>query len=70
MLSHHIGLRGNIKMKLIYKIRWVIFETVLFMIVAILYVAHKSIGTVAFWVWILLLAGVPLCIGECFGDKT
>ena len=57
-------------MKLIYKKRWIIFEIVLFMIVAILYVAHKSIGTFAFWVWILLLAGVPLCIGECFGDKT
>ena len=56
-------------MKLFYKKQWIIFEIFLFLIVAILYAADKSIGTVVFWVWILLLAGVPLCIGECFGDK-
>ena len=56
-------------MKILYKKQWIIFEFVLIMIVAILYAADKSIGTVAFSVWILLLAGVPLCIAECFGDK-
>jgi len=56
-------------MNLLIKKQWIIFEIVLFLSVAILYSIDKNTGTVAFWVWFLLLAGIPLCIGEYFGDK-
>ena len=56
-------------MKIFYKRKWIIFEIVILLVVINLYAADKSIGNVAFWVWILLLVGIPLCIGECFGDK-
>lgn len=56
-------------MKIFPKKQWIIFEIVLFLAVAILYAIDKDIGTAAFWVWILILAGIPLCIGGYFGDK-
>jgi hypothetical protein len=47
---------------------WILKQS-LFFIVAILYAIDKNAGTIAFWIWILFLAGVPLCIGEYFSDK-
>jgi hypothetical protein len=56
-------------MKLYIKNQWIILEIIFFLVVAILYAIDEKVGTVAFWIWILLLAGIPLCIGEFFNDK-
>ena len=56
-------------MKLILKEKWIFFEVALLFIAIILYSVDKEIGIAAFWVWGLLLAGIPFCINECLKEK-